>query len=372
MPEILTISSEESCEVGSNWDDLVRRAEPNVFMHPAAVEAARRTGFARTRTLLAWKGAEGSRRLVGLWTLQHKSAIPLGPTLLSALPYDYAFLSNPVVDPEFAEDVIPAFLEAIERDSNLEKVLHCRYLDSDNPAFAVLERTLARRGAAVRTLALGERPFVTPTSGVKSSGATRKKLRQDWNRLCAAGVVEIVNDRAPEAVLRAFETFLAMEAASWKGEQGTALLSHAADARFARALVAGLCAQGAASVAELRLDGRAVALQVLLYSGKRAYTWKTAYDARYSKFSPGALLVDKITETLFASGDVDSIESCSPEGGFMEQIWSGRRHTVELVADLGPKRSIGYLGFLALQKGRAELKSLRHDARLLAFLPFMS
>lgn len=371
MPRILTITSASECEIGSNWDDLVRRAEPNVFMHPAATRAARRTDFARTQTLLAWEGPQAARRLVGLWTLRHKSAVPLGPSLMSALPYEYAFLSNPVIDADYADDVMPAFLEAIERERDLEKVLHCRYLDADSPVFAALERALTLRGADVRTLAEGERPFVTPTSGIKTSGSTRKKLRQDWNRLSATGAVEVVNDRAAQSVVRAFETFLALEAAGWKGEQGTALLSSSRDVRFTRALVAELAAEGGASVAELRLDGRAIALQVLLYSGSRAYTWKTAYDEGYAKFSPGALLVDKITETLFASGTADAIESCSPEGGFMEQMWSGRRRTVDIIADLGPKRSIGFLGFLAWQKGRAELKSLRHDARLLAFLPFL-
>jgi len=33
-----------------------------------------------------------------------------------------------------------------------------------------------------------------------------------------------------------------------------------------------------------------------------AYTWKTAFDAAFAKFSPGALLIDKVTDALFAAG----------------------------------------------------------------------
>ena len=77
------------------------------------------------------------------------------------------------------------------------------------------------------------RPYATPDIGVKRSGSTRKKLRQDWNRLSAVGSVDIVNLRAADT-REAFETFLKLEAASWKGARGTALLCKSADAAFAR------------------------------------------------------------------------------------------------------------------------------------------
>ena len=67
------------------------------------------------------------------------------------------------------------------------------------------------------------------------------------------------------------------------------------DAGFVRRLVSGLAEQGNASVALLRVDGVAIAAQVLMYCGTMAYTWKTAFNADYAKYSPGALLIDKIT-----------------------------------------------------------------------------
>ena len=56
----------------------------------------------------------------------------------------------------------------------------------------------ARRRAA--DACQSARPFATRDFGVKRSGSTRKKLRQDWNRLSALGAVDVVNDRTPEAV----------------------------------------------------------------------------------------------------------------------------------------------------------------------------
>ena len=152
------------------------------------------------------------------------------------------------------------------------------------------------------------RPFVTREFGVKRSGSTRKKLRQDWNRLSALGAVDIVNERTPDAVREAFEVFLALEADSWKGAQGTALLCDEKDAGFVRRLVSGLAGQGDASVALLRVDGVAIAAQVLMYCGTMAYTWKTAFNSDYAKYSPGALLIDKVTEEIFATPGIDAIE----------------------------------------------------------------
>ena len=46
-------------------------------------------------------------------------------------------------------------------------------------------KLLIGRGTQPLVLSEGARPFVTREFGVKRSGSTRKKLRQDWNRLSA-------------------------------------------------------------------------------------------------------------------------------------------------------------------------------------------
>ena len=359
-------------EIAAHWSALIARASANVFMHPAALKAASATGFADITMLLAWAhgtgapgtGAHGAQgeRLVGVWALQRMHITPLGPSFLAAPPYNYAFLSNPVVDPDFTNEAVAAFFDAIERERSLPKVIRLRYLDGSADTYPAITSALAARGAQALKLSERERPYVTKDVGLKKSGSTRKKLRQDWNRLSALGAVDIVNDRAHDAVQNAFETYLTIEAASWKGSRGTALLCDEEDAIFTRRLISDLAAGGNASVALLRVDGRAVAAQVLLYCGTTAYTWKTAFDVEFSKFSPGALLVDKMTEQLFAEG-VEAIESCSPEGGFMNQIWDGRRTSVDMLADVGAKKSLGFRAVMASERGHAQLRGLRNRLR---------
>ena len=351
--------------VAEQWADLVRRAAANVFMDPAALNTVFETGFSMLQVLLAWDTGVAPQRLVGLWALQESSITPLGPAYLLAPPYNYSFLSTPVIDPAFMHEVAAAFLGAIEADPNLPKLIRVKSLDGQSEASAAILAALAKRGTRCRILSQRQRPFAAREGGVKTSGSTRKKMRQDWNRLSAAGAVDIVNDRA--VIKDAIEVFLGLEAASWKGKEGTALLSNPSDVNFARRFLTNLAAERKASVALLRVDGRPIAAQVLLYEGDMAYTWKTAYDEAYAKYSPGALLVDKITEELFNSG-IAAIESCSPEGGFMGRVWQGRRETLDLLADVGARRSMAFTVATLAASGRAEAKKARDKLRTITWL----
>ena len=110
----VTIDS-PNLDIGPQWDDLIQRASSNVFMNPAALMAACETNFAEIKMLLAWEEDAGQRKLVGVWALQLRKVAPLWPVVLEALPYNYAFLSSPVVDPAFTNEVIPAFFAAIKK-----------------------------------------------------------------------------------------------------------------------------------------------------------------------------------------------------------------------------------------------------------------
>ena len=350
-------------DLGPHWDDLVRRASSNVFMNPAALQAACATDFARIQMLLAWEEGADARRLVGVWALRLRKMAPFWPMVLEALPYNYAFLSSPVVDPAYVNAVIPAFFAAIEQSPSLPDVVSLHELDAEDPSYPAILRELAVRGVTPLIISESARPFVTREFGVKRSGSTRKKLRQDWNRLAALGVVEVVNDRTPDGAGQAFETFLTLEKASWKGEEGTALLSDPHDAAFVRRLLQNLAAQGNASVALLRVNGEAIAAQVLMYCGTTAYTWKTAFSATFAKYSPGTLLIDKITEELFAGSQVQAINSCAAEASFMAQLWAGRRTMVDMLVDVGPGKSLAYRLEAARQLGYQRLRNWRDRLR---------
>jgi CelD/BcsL family acetyltransferase involved in cellulose biosynthesis len=353
----------------TQWNDLIRRAPGNAFMNPVALKAAFDTMFAAVYVLLAWEEGVESARLVGLWALQHRNVMMFWPGLLEARPFNYAFLSTPVIDPAFTAEVMPAFFAAIRKNPALPNVVSLKEMDADSQAYAAIEKTIADKHHAHLTLTRTLRPSVSREKGVKTSGSTRKKLRQDWNRLSGLGVLDVVNERTGEAAKAAYERFLDLEKRSWKGDKGTAILCNERDTEFTRRLIADLAAEGNASVALLRLDGQVIAAQVLMYCGTTAYTWKIAFDAEFAKYSPGVLLVDKMTEQLFTATDVQVIDSCSAESSFMAQIWTGRKTMVDMVVDVGSTRSLVFSMEAARQYGYERLRGVRDWMRSASLIP---
>jgi hypothetical protein len=49
----------------------------------------------------------------------------------------------------------------------------------------------------------------------------------------------------------------------------------------------------------------------------------------------GALLIDRITDQLFAGPDTMAINSCAAEASFMAHLWAGRRIMVDMLVDIG-------------------------------------
>ena len=60
---------------------------------------------------------------------------------------------------------------------------------------------------------------------------------------------------------------------------------------------------------------------------------------------------------------IAQIESCSPEGSFMEQLWTGRRMTVDMLVDLGAKKSFGFTLTVLGERGYAWAREQRNRLR---------
>lgn len=346
-------------ELGADWGDLVSRAHPNVFMSPAALRAADLTMFAKLHVLLAWDEAARPRRLVGLWALQERRTWSFGPTVLDALPFEYAFLSSPVIDKDVVAAVMPAFLKAVADAPTLPRVIMMKSLDTEAASFRPLVDAVEARGGRALTIKTESRPVIWRDTTDKPSSERRKKLRQCWKRMSAIGVTAMVAVTEPDAVALAVETFLDLEFKSWKGAAGTALLCREEDATFVRRMIGDLAAQGQAMVESLQIDGRTIATQILLLSGMMAYTWKTAFDQAFAKFSPGAVMIDKLTERLFASSTITGIDSCSVEGSFMGELWRDRRAMADVLVKVRPGLSISFWMEAVAQVGRERLKQWR-------------
>jgi hypothetical protein len=334
-------------ELDEAWNDLLQRATGNVFMSPEVLCAV--PDSSQIHLLQAWDEGASPRRLVGFWALRERSPMNrprhwLGPAALLTIPTGIAYVTNPVIDVDYIDDVVAAFFEAIRRAPGLPGLIQLVWFDASAPEYEAMRHRLG--WWRYREYERDDRPCADQHIGVKKSGSTRKKLGQQWRRLEALpGGVEITEVRSPvSAVENALETFLEMELGQWKGEQGTAILSKSYSALFTRSMVANLAKSGNASVALLKIDGRAVASLVVLYCGSRAYAWRSAIDPEFADYSPGIHLADKITDRLLSGDEVTFFDSCSYSHGYLGRLWDGRYPVVnDAIIDVRPYLSLPLL-----------------------------
>jgi CelD/BcsL family acetyltransferase involved in cellulose biosynthesis len=202
-----------------------------------------------------------------------------------------------VLDRDCLDEALRAMLDAVCADAQCPKIIALEAMAADGPTMAALTRVLDSRGSVPCVFERAQRPKLV--SGVDGetylknalSSGSRKKLRQHRRRLGEKGALVRVTLANPHELAPAVEDFLALEASGWKGRQGTAFLSNVQHAAFLRATVTALAAQGAVTIDALTVDGRPVSMQIILRSGRAAFTWKTAFDEDFGDFSPGMLLL---------------------------------------------------------------------------------
>jgi CelD/BcsL family acetyltransferase involved in cellulose biosynthesis len=325
------------------WHDLVTRAEtPNVFMSPAVIAAAAAVDPDLV-VLAAWQPAAGGPRLAGLWafSMGRPTHSPLPIRVLRAPPTANAYLSSPVIDRDMAEVTLAAMVDAVADAPDLPKIIALDALSAEPAAREALMRVMAARGGAVHTFTTSERPMLASGLDAKAyfeaalSASSRKKLRQYRRRLGEKGRLETRRLTASDAVCVAFEQFLDLEAQGWKGRAGTALISDAKDAAIARAMVAALAQDGAASIFTLELDGHPISMQVVLRAGAIAFTWKTTYDETFRDFSPGMLLLEDYTAALLADPQIGAVDSCAFDATSYMATWMERRRVADVWIGVG-------------------------------------
>jgi CelD/BcsL family acetyltransferase involved in cellulose biosynthesis len=109
-------------------------------------------------------------------------------------------------------------------------------------------------------------------------------------------------DRLPSVLQECFR----LEAAGWKAQYGSPILSRQDTLRFYTQLAHRGAAAGAFAVYVLRLDGRLIAFEYCLRAGRRIDMLKIGYSQDLARYSPGNVLRYLILKTEIERGQVAS------------------------------------------------------------------
>lgn len=159
--------------------------------------------------------------------------------------------------------------------------------------------------------------------------ATAKKMRSAIRsaRLQLGTRADVSFASGPE-IGAAYDEFLALEAAGWKGAAGTALANIPMERELLRAY---LSVAPGAEVRTLRIDGQPAASQLTVAMAGSLFLLKLAYDERLARLGPGNLLMANLLETCCADAAIDRIDFLNWQP-WLERWGAVREPTYQVVA----------------------------------------
>jgi CelD/BcsL family acetyltransferase involved in cellulose biosynthesis len=122
-----------------------------------------------------------------------------------------------------------------------------------------------------------------------------------------------------------FDEAIGVEMRSWKREAGTAIAADRAKENCFRHYFRSACEQGAFRIAFMRVDGRAVAMQMALESLDRYWLFKIGFDEKYERCSPGTLLMLH-TIGWAAERELGAYELLGNLEPWIAQFWTREQH----------------------------------------------
>jgi CelD/BcsL family acetyltransferase involved in cellulose biosynthesis len=306
------------------WQALAHDAlEPNPFYEPWMLLPALEAYARRVHLVFLYEGSS----LAAFFPLERAyfyRRLPIPHMRLWRYPHCY--LGTPLVRTGYGVQALETLFDWLGND-----MVHWRDLPGDGPFVAALQAV----GGAVRYCPYRRNRALLRRHGDADAyiaqalhKATRKELARLQRRLAELGVLAF--KRSDDT-----ESFLALEAAGWKGRNGSALASTPQGRRFFRAMSAQAARLGRLELLSLELNGRPIAMKCNLLAGEGAFAFKIAYDEAFARYSPGTLLeLENIR--AFHCGGARWMDSCAaPEHFMANRLWLERRALVDVVGATG-------------------------------------
>ena len=243
--------------------------------------------------------------------------------------HPYAPLGTPLIDREMAPRVTDALIAHMR--TSRRTLFSIPHIPLKGPTAEAL-RAAAKRNGFWTVAERQMRPILYPdmAAGIAEfdrmvSSKRRHELERQLRRLCEAGAVSYMWARTATEIEAAFNMFIALEAAGWKGRRGTALAKRRNVQDFALTAITRMAQSGHAEIDVLRVGEKPIAALIRLESGGLSIPWKVAFDETFSAFSPGKQLMCDETRRWLADPKVDRVDPvCEEDNPLMAPLWPER------------------------------------------------
>lgn len=315
----------------ARWDALAEwAAEPNPFHESWYLLPALRTFDPAGQVKLLCLETGG--QLAGILPVRRAARYyghPL-PHLTNWL-HGNAFLGAPLVAKGFERAFWRELLAWCDAQAGGALFLHLSQVPVEGSLHEALTEVLAEEGRHGATVKREERALLSSDLAPEAyleeslSGKKRKELRRQHRRLAEEGEVTVERFAGSENLAAWSDEFLALERAGWKGGQGSALACEAGTAALFREALAGAARRGRLERLAIRLDGRPLAMLANFLCPPGAFSFKTAFDESFARFSPGVLLQCENLALLARPGIAWTDSCAAADHPMIDHFWRERR-----------------------------------------------
>ena len=270
---------------------------------------------------------------------------------LATWTHHNSFCGSPLIAHGSEEPFWAALLDWCDANAGDALFLHLPQQVADASATTSLRDTCRRARRPIRKVLGLSRALIqsqlSPDDYFAAAISTkhRKELRRQRKRLDEQGKVEFVRSRGTDDIEGWIDAFLELEARGWKGQGGSALSSLDPTETLFRTALVQAASLGKLERFSMTLDGNPIAMLATFLTGAGAYSFKTAFDEYYARYSPGMQLqIENLA--LLADPAIEWCDSCAAQDHAMiDRIWRERRQIEWLSIPIGngPRRLAGNL-----------------------------
>lgn len=318
--EEYSICALDECEVA--WKSLVDKLPNASFFHRwewyrAGIEHL----VPNTRFHWFHEGKEP----IAVFPLEDVAARPWAE--LRSPQHTETFLRDGIVSPQHVKKPWPELFGRHIRTTSGARPSTIRF--HLTPQRNCLNTPLLRGHKRVRVSAARTRMF-SRVETAESLGTLSSKNLKNVDRLRRRAVrdfgsADVTTYFRSEAAGDGLDVFASVEAASWKGPNGsgTSLLCTPPIFRFYRAVLSSFGACNDARVDVLHLGGEPAAAQLVVRTARRWSILKIGFDERFSAVGPGSILLKHLLEELAEDDMADELSLVTAPG------WARRWHMDE-------------------------------------------
>lgn len=331
------------------WREIAQCAiEPNMYLDPRfLLPAAERPDAAGVRVVFVEKG----ERLCGVFQFSTARLEDRWPVRIAttggAFMSVHADRHHPLIGPEAPAETVRQLLLGL-RGPGIPSLLLLRHLPADGPLADLFARALrslrfaqTERSRRVGAYARGGRQLdgggLWDLSHLSAARAKACRRRARGIERDAGGALALVDRRRDSELV---ESFLAFQAAGWKGDPargGGAFALDPVHERWYREVMRRFGDDGDLIAPTLVAGEDVVFMSIDFFSGGAAFGFIDAYDERYAGHGPGTL--GRLAESTYVTSQTAATAfdpAFDPRYSESTKLYPDRREYVDLLVGRGP------------------------------------